>query len=583
MPAPAAPLPDAPSTARRKSCLTCTRAKRRCDLGLPLCSRCVERGIACVYAPVVSSRRRRLNKESSSTETRALGGKREISKGSSIAHQHHVLPLDDRSSDIDIDANIDIDIDNADFDAAMLDPCLMGPGQPRLGVDMMNSVFTTNLYNATTTSLPPPFSSSSFSPPPFSYWPRLVKNNTEIAIVPGTKPLIVLPADADALHAVLDPRLHYTIAQFCGAPEQFALSCQTPWSHPLLYCDRLPRSIAIAQACCALHVARGPGNAAMVSRNIAHHARELCLLQNNLSSGARGEDGGTGDPMLDLLAHTQALLLYHIMLHSDLDPVARNTLPLTARALQRAMISLHDRTSGVSSPYPVGSGPLRTSTSRAPGTPASSSPSSSNSSCDPSSPASYELSMPLPLPLFVAEEASDSSRNGTARPMPSFLALSPLATTRQVWHDWIVHESARRSVLMAGMFLMLQILRTSQFTYSSSSSSQVPSAAAASNLGFEIAPAVGEEDDPDPCCASRNFCVSPWTLSRGCWEAADAVDFAVGWNKRAFTVLSCADLELRVHEINPRHVDTCSKMILTLLLGIDETKGWLLSQGGVKL
>ncbi|KXJ86378.1 hypothetical protein Micbo1qcDRAFT_168428 [Microdochium bolleyi] len=574
MPAPATALPGALSTARRKSCLACTRAKRRCDLGLPLCSRCDERGVACVYAPALASRRRRLDKQSS------------------IARQH----IDaDVHIDTDINASIDVDIDNADFDAAMLDPCLTGPAQPRVGFDMMNSVFATNLYNATTTSSPLEPYSSSFAPPSFSFRPQLTENNTKIAIVPSTKPLIVLPDDADALRAVLDPRLHYAIAQFCGAPEQLALSCQTPWSHPLLYRDRLPRSMAIAQACCALHAARGPGNAAMVSRSIAHHARELCLLQNDLSSsGARGEDGGAGDPMLDLLAHTQALLLYHIMLHSDLDPVARNTLPLTARALQRAMIRLHDRTTVLSSPYPVGSGPLRTSSFRAPDTPASSSSSSSNSSCNPSSPASYKLSMlvvppsngmslPAPLRLFVAGGASDSSRNSTMRPMPSYLALSPLTTTRQVWHDWIIHESARRSVLMAGMFLMLQIVRAGQLPFPSSSSSHVPPAASASIFGFETAPAVEEDDDSDPCCASRDLCLSSWTLSRDCWEATDAVDFAVGWNKRAFTVLSCADLEPRIQEINPLHVDTCSKMILTLLLGIDETKGWLLSQGGVKL
>lgn len=34
---------------RQKSCEACKTAKRRCDLGLPACSRCTHRDVACVY------------------------------------------------------------------------------------------------------------------------------------------------------------------------------------------------------------------------------------------------------------------------------------------------------------------------------------------------------------------------------------------------------------------------------------------------------------------------------------------------------------------------------------------------------
>ncbi|KAH6710727.1 hypothetical protein BKA61DRAFT_102501 [Leptodontidium sp. MPI-SDFR-AT-0119] len=37
------------SSTRRKSCATCVKAKRRCDLRLPQCSRCASRGSACEY------------------------------------------------------------------------------------------------------------------------------------------------------------------------------------------------------------------------------------------------------------------------------------------------------------------------------------------------------------------------------------------------------------------------------------------------------------------------------------------------------------------------------------------------------
>lgn len=34
---------------RRKSCETCKTAKRRCDLAVPACSRCMQRNISCMY------------------------------------------------------------------------------------------------------------------------------------------------------------------------------------------------------------------------------------------------------------------------------------------------------------------------------------------------------------------------------------------------------------------------------------------------------------------------------------------------------------------------------------------------------
>ncbi|KXJ90525.1 hypothetical protein Micbo1qcDRAFT_226501 [Microdochium bolleyi] len=580
---------DPSSTARRKSCLACTRSKRRCDLGVPLCARCAERQMKCVYAPVVATRRRRVNNTNNkdSSTTRHDPPPRETAPATDA------VPEVDMGISMNEDPVLNID---DDFGAALLHPTFLGGS----GFDMMDSIFATNLHNTTTTTTPSlvfsaqTISSSSPScrfsplavpsPPQFvSYYPQITPNNS-IVMVPSPKPLIVLPADADALHSVLDPRLHYAMAQLRGAPSHFALSCQTPWSHPLLYRDKLPRSIAIAQACCALHTARGAGNAPMVTRNIAHRARELCLEHQPSSS----------QPMLDLLAHTQALLLYHIMLHVDPDPLARHTMAFTAPELQKAMVQLHDRTKSLNSPYPIGSGPLRTIASL-------STPDTLSMLVVPSSDGGPPVPIQAPPP-WSRESNKDSG--STAKPMPMFLSLSPLTATRQVWQDWVLHESARRTVLMAGLFMMLQMLVEGRFPFSSTSSTPgSPSHSAfftgtgaafgagsgGSKVGgggggiSEEEAAAAAAEQAQECCAARDYCVSPWTLSRECWEAEDAVDFAVGWNKRAFTVQSCADLELRVHEVDPVHVDTFSKMMLTLLLGIDETKGWFLAKGGIKL
>lgn len=40
---------DSTPIPRRKSCEACKKAKRRCDLSLPACSRCIHRSVPCIY------------------------------------------------------------------------------------------------------------------------------------------------------------------------------------------------------------------------------------------------------------------------------------------------------------------------------------------------------------------------------------------------------------------------------------------------------------------------------------------------------------------------------------------------------
>jgi hypothetical protein len=49
---------DTPSqqvSTRRKSCVACVKAKRRCDLQNPLCTRCNTRGLLCNYVSMVET------------------------------------------------------------------------------------------------------------------------------------------------------------------------------------------------------------------------------------------------------------------------------------------------------------------------------------------------------------------------------------------------------------------------------------------------------------------------------------------------------------------------------------------------
>ncbi|KAH7029481.1 uncharacterized protein B0I36DRAFT_364017 [Microdochium trichocladiopsis] len=594
-------------TARRKSCVACTRAKRRCDLVVPQCSRCVERQLDCVYTPVVSHRKRRAVHNNTSQQQQG-------SSRSSTAHPQPDFGFDIGNFCLD-DTNMAPDMDNyvvagdmAGMEACLLHPENLVPGGP--GFDIMDSIFSTNLNNAAS-SLPMPFdfniavdSSNSFDPGK--------------ALVPPPKPFTFphspqTNSSPRAIYANADPRLQHAAEQFCSAPLQMVTSCHTPWSHPLLYThdnsstgstnnnSNLPRSIAMAQACCALHIARNKANTGMITRNIIQRAREVCQepFPSAATSSARGNDDD--NLTFNVLARTQALLLFHIMLYLDNDALARETIQITGRELERAMVTLHERTRASSSPYPEGNEPppprslksLARAQEREQGVRSmlvtaetsagscldlesldesdddeeaaeiaellSSSPWLNKGALPPHHP-------PLRRPKRSAapnQTATTTSHNNnnnnckpqtTAKPMPVFLPVSPLTTTRPTWHAWILHESCRRTVLAAGIFQLLQQL-----------------------LGGHIpkeCPGLG---------SMLEFCSAPWTVSRECWdEAADAVDFAVGWNRRGWTVLRVADLEHGMPDISPQHIDTFSKMIITLLFGIDETKGWLLARGGTK-
>jgi hypothetical protein len=95
-------------------------------------------------------------------------------------------------------------------------------------------------------------------------------------------------------------RLNYGISELKMAPSRMVLENQTPWSHPLLYEDRMPSSMHAALAACSLYMAKNDANSKFVLRHIRLRARELLA----------GSHVGTP---LDLLARAQALLLYQII------------------------------------------------------------------------------------------------------------------------------------------------------------------------------------------------------------------------------------------------------------------------------
>jgi hypothetical protein len=96
-------------------------------------------------------------------------------------------------------------------------------------------------------------------------------------------------------------RVEYSMKHVKLAPKMMVEQTCTPWSHPLLYEEHMPRSLQDAHAACALYIARNDNNAEHVARYITSRAEEL--LTTALPTTA-----------IEILARTQALMLYQIML-----------------------------------------------------------------------------------------------------------------------------------------------------------------------------------------------------------------------------------------------------------------------------
>jgi hypothetical protein len=85
------------------------------------------------------------------------------------------------------------------------------------------------------------------------------------------------------------------------APKMMVEHNGTPWQHPMLYDDNMPRSLQDAYAACALYITKNDANIEHVARFVTSRAEEL--VNSMLPS----------DP-IDILARAHALILYQLML-----------------------------------------------------------------------------------------------------------------------------------------------------------------------------------------------------------------------------------------------------------------------------
>jgi hypothetical protein len=300
-------------------------------------------------------------------------------------------------------------------------------------------------------------------------------------------------------------RLKYTLEAIMKAPKQMAHENALPWCHPQLYRDAMPRAMQDAQACGALYAARNRANAAAVRRIIEARASDLIAT---LPPPAPVTETGTSTPTptptltsnsiptaavspLDTLARAHALILYQIMRLFDGDPAAgasaEHTMPyLNSMAKALAPVAAEDQ--------------------------------------------------PGPLP-----NSEDS--NGQL-----LLPLYPLAGTRVFWEEWIVRESARRTLLlMKILWLMYRLMQS----------------------GAPI------------LCDKNGYARLTFTASAHLWQATDAVEFALAWGQRKHYVAENLGVVNILAEAEPDDIDQYGRILLTAILGVDEVRGWFISKGGM--
>jgi hypothetical protein len=116
------------------------------------------------------------------------------------------------------------------------------------------------------------------------------------------------------------------------------------------------------------------------------------------------------------------------------------------------------------------------------------------------------------------------------------------------WEEWVLQESARRTVLFTYYFV--QIYKVLQ--------GKVP-VSCDGTLGLEHS----------------------WYLSGELWNASNAFDFAVAWTEKQHHIVYNLDFGLVLQNALPSEVDLFGRMLLVTILGIDKAKAWFHIRGAI--
>lgn len=293
---------------RQKNCTACVQAKRRCDRRTPVCKRCADKNIDCVYARTTATSSSHLQGDANA-------------------------PPDC----MDIDANISMD--DLQFGGSSSSPFSFHRGISGNGeyLDFV-PVDSQPLPTASLSIDPSVLVAAQTADPPRDPFMDILDSDIDPSLHQSlvssdqysTNNRPSSPADEGVLTAydkmtpfcgplepwmVYDPntQIHHLVDRVKSFTSDAASRNATPFMHRYLYKDHTPSCILECFTANVLYVNRNPANMAMIMR----------ALHRNVTDLVRTEIAHPGATVVEKLARTQALFLYQVIRLFDGDVTLR--------------------------------------------------------------------------------------------------------------------------------------------------------------------------------------------------------------------------------------------------------------------
>ncbi|GAW14269.1 hypothetical protein ANO14919_036690 [Xylariales sp. No.14919] len=283
------------SASRQKNCNGCVQAKRRCDRRTPICSRCAEKSMACVYKKSKTANRRGKNTRELTPCTEALAFE---SPGCSLP----IVP--GLSFDLNYPENI----------PTGFQPAVAAEHVPQSNHNATPSsdIFMENLLRC--------IADENF--PSSDQWLVTAEedHSSERPATPADEEVVMAYQKMDACakldtwHAY-DPKtpLYYILNRVKEFTGELAAKNTTPFIHGYLYHNHKPQCMISCFTTCVLYASRTPTNMHMVMRAMSDSVREFVDTESSRVLLTP----------IEKLARSQTLFLYQIIRLFDGDVTLR--------------------------------------------------------------------------------------------------------------------------------------------------------------------------------------------------------------------------------------------------------------------
>lgn len=233
------PRTDDTPPPRKKSCLACIKAKRRCDQRLPACLRCTQRRTTCVYPHPQAARTLRNPRGQPEQEPRP-------GEDVSLAQSSHE---DDITDTLTLGYDFGFSADGSTFGPQLCWPVShshrLSQHDEDFRVHMVERPLSSPTLPEWSLMVPLDYGSSfgdvsrqSLFPVP-SQTPSTAMTSTQLAPTSSDTALTGY-FNMEIISAELDCKLAYAVDKIKSAPKAMLAELQTPWCHPSLYKDGMP-------------------------------------------------------------------------------------------------------------------------------------------------------------------------------------------------------------------------------------------------------------------------------------------------------------------------------------------------------